>query len=661
MDVMDPTADPCENFFQYACGNWNKRHVIPEDKSSFNTFEKLHDDLQLTLKGLLEEPPDKDDSQSAVKVKTLYKSCVNVSQIEKISDIPLREVLADLGSWPVVEQHWDPSKFVLEDVLGTMRGKYNAPILIDCWVGPDDKNSSVNIIQLEQPTLGMPSREYYLHSESWNYIQAYLNYMTNVALLMGANKSTGPMEMFEVLKFETALANVTIPQSERHDTGALYKKLKVRELIRSVPDFHWMKYFNSFLPYPITENEEIVTYAPKYIKNMIELTRKTDPRIVANYVIWRVILGFAPEMTESYQLLRNEYRKVLQGVLTDKQRWKKCVEYVNERLGLAVGAMFIKEHFRKGSKKTALEMIHNIRAAFNELLEENNWMDDETRSVARQKANAMNERIGYPEFITVKEELDIKYEALHFDVDYYFENILKVEKFAANKTMKNFRQRVEKEKWEQDPAIVNAFYNPNTNEIVFPAGILQPLFYSEHFPKSLNYGGIGVVIGHEITHGFDDKGRQYDKEGNMKQWWKNVTIEAFQERAQCIVDQYSKYKLDQIGLFIDGKNTKGENIADNGGLKQSYRAYRKWVAKHGEEDSMPGLEHTHDQLFFLNYAQIWCGMMRDEEALHKIRTSVHSPGPIRVMGPLSNSEDFSRVYNCPLGSKMNPVHKCSVW
>ncbi|XP_011861519.1 PREDICTED: neprilysin-2-like [Vollenhovia emeryi] len=199
------------------------------------------------------------------------------------------------------------------------------------------------------------------------------------------------------------------------------------------------------------------------------------------------------------------------------------------------------------------------------------------------------------------------------------------------------------------------------NISVFPAGILQPRFYSQHFPKSLNYGGIGVVIGHEITHGFDDKGRQFDKDGNLMQWWNNATIKAFRERAQCIVDQYSRYKLQEVNLYINGRMTQGENIADNGGLKQAFRAYKKWVSIHGEEPLLPGVNLTHDQLFFLNYAQIWCGSMRPEEALTKIRSSVHSPGSIRVLGPLSNSEDFAKAFNCPLGSPMNPKKKCNVW
>ncbi|KAL3227885.1 hypothetical protein MRX96_003836 [Rhipicephalus microplus] len=288
-------------------------------------------------------------------------------------------------------------------------------------------------------------------------------------------------------------------------------------------------------------------------------------------------------------------------------------------------------------------------------------MDTETRKVAEEKANAMNERIGYPELLTNPYELSKEYDSLVVHEDLYLDNVFNILQFEATRNQLKLRQPVNKEKWTTEPAVVNAFYNPNKNDIVFPAGILQPLFYSHHFPKSLNYGGIGVVIGHEITHGFDDKGRQFDKDGNLKPWWNNKTVQTFRERAQCMVDQYSSYVLEDVNLNINGKMTQGENIADNGGLKQAYRAYKKWVKQHGEEPLLPGINLTHDQLFFLNYAQIWCGSMRPEEALNKIRTSVHCPGPIRVLGPLSNSYDFSRAYNCANMSRMNPAKKCSVW
>lgn len=660
LQSMDRTADPCQDFYQYACGNWNKKHIIPDDRPSFNTFEKLHDDLQIKLRSLLEEGIQDYDSVATSKAKHLYKSCINTSRIEAVGDAPLHQMISLLGGWPVVEKNWKEDSFVVEDALGLVRANFTSIIIIFCSVAADDKNSSSNIIQIDQPDFGMPSREYYLNDRVSDYIHAYLQYMVDTAVLFGANQTDAERDMYQVLQFETKIANITKPSSERHDTGAIYNKMSIGDLSRDVPKFRWMQYFSKFLPYSLSNDEKIVSFAPEYMKDIADLLAKTDKRTIANYVVWRVVLEFMPDLPEVYQKVRRNYRARSQGITRDKPRWQKCVELTNEEMGMAVGAMFIRENFKKESKDAALHMIHNLREAFNDLLNENDWMDESTRKVARVKAYAMNERIGYPDFIKNESKLNEKYEKLYVGSD-YFSNIVNTKRFEVHSAMIKLRKTVDKDQWEQDPAVVNAFYNPNTNDIVFPAGILQPPFYSDKFPKSLNYGGIGVVIGHEITHGFDDKGRQYDMSGNLKQWWKNETIDAFRQRAQCMIDQYSSYQLEQIGLNIDGKNTQGENIADNGGLKQAYRAYKKGLEEYGPEKDLPGIGLTHQQLFFLNYAQIWCGSMRDEEALEKIRTSVHSPGSIRVLGPLSNSYDFSEAYQCPPGSPMNPEKKCHIW
>nr|CAD7433469.1 unnamed protein product [Timema monikensis] len=453
----------------------------------------------------------------------------------------------------------------------------------------------------------------------------------------------------------------SLPEADRHDTSAIYRKLKLSQLQVEVPQLNWLEYLNAFLDADITEDEPVVSYAMPYFSEMGRIIQRTDRRVIHNYVLWRMVMNIMPHMIDDYQQKRVEFRKILLGILSERNRWSQCVEWTNKKLGMAVGALFIRDNFNHESKETALEMIHTIREAFNELLAENHWMDDETRAVAKEKADAMNERIGYPELLTDPDELSKEYVMLNITEDQFLLNILNVLRYDAYHNLQKLRQPVNKDKWSTEPAVVNAFYNPNKNDIVFPAGILQPLFYSQHFPKSLNYGGIGVVIGHEITHGFDDKGRQFDKDGNMMQWWNNSTVRAFRERAQCIIEQYSLYKLDEVDLYVNGRMTQGENIADNGGLKQSFRAYKKWVRKHGEEPGLPGINLTHDQLFFLNYAQIWCGSMRPEDALTKIRSSVHSPGPIRVLGPLSNSHDFAQAYACPVGSPMNPTNKCTVW
>jgi len=663
LSAMDRNADPCHDFFQYACGSWNRKHVIPEDRSSISTFEVMADQLQVILKGILEQRPTKEDNFATTKAKYFYQSCMNMSQIVEVSDTPLRRVIQSLGGWPVTDSAWDPDRAPeLETMLAVIKRNFTLGVLIEEWVGPDDRNSQNHIIQIDQLQLGLPSRDYFLDEQSDRDLVAYHNYMTDVSHLLGANESHAAEELWKVVQFERQLANISVPEVIRIDTSAIYHKITIQKLTELVPQINWMTYFSELVsPMKINETEAIVSYSMDFFLALGKVLEKTEKRVIHNYIIWRLVMDLMPHMPPQYESTRAEFRRVLLGVLTDRNRWNRCVEWTNKKLGMAVGALFIRDNFNHESKATALEMIHDIRDAFNDLLEENAWMDTETRLVAEDKANSMTERIGYPEYITNDTRLEEEYKNLTIRGDQFLENLFAILRFEADRNVAKLQKPVDKDKWATEPAVVNAFYNPNKNDIVFPAGILQPLFYSQHFPKSLNYGGIGVVIGHEITHGFDDKGRQFDKHGNLKQWWNNRTIAAFRKEAQCIIDQYSNYTLDEINLGIDGRLTQGENIADNGGLKQAFRAYRKWVANNGAEPELPGLDLTHNQLFFLNYAQIWCGSMRPEDALTKIRSSVHSPGPIRVLGPLSNSRDFSEAYNCPATSRMNPPKKCSVW
>ncbi|EDV47339.1 neprilysin-1 [Drosophila erecta] len=661
---MDLSSDPCEDFFQYACGTWNKMHPIPEDRSSISTFEVLSDQQQVILRAVLEEPIDERDNKATIKAKTFFKSCMDIPQIRKVGTGRLKQVLKSLGGWPVIERDWSPpADLSVERLMGQLRLKYSEPVMIELYVGADDKNSSVNILQMDQLQYALPSRDYYLKESSANDRRAYHRYMTQVALLLGANPATAAAELEKVVLFETQLVNVSLPEADRHDTSLVYRKMLLPELQDLVPEVQWQEYLQAALGpgIPLQEDEPVVTYGLQYLTEMGKILAHTDRRVVHNYMLWRLVMSLMSHMIDEYQRERVEFSKILMGIQSERTRWSQCVEWTNKKLGVAVGALFIRDNFNQESKEVALEMIHTIRAAFNELLAENDWMDNETRAVAKEKADSMNERIGYPELLTNATELEQEYVNLTIVPDNFINNVLSILQWESEKMLRLLRQPVDKEKWTTEPAVVNAFYNPNKNDIVFPAGILQPLFYSQHFPKSLNYGGIGVVIGHEITHGFDDKGRQFDKEGNMMQWWNNATIEAFRERTQCVIDQYSRYKINEVNMFMDGRMTQGENIADNGGLKQAFRAYKKWETLHGREQLLPGLNMTHDQLFFLNYAQIWCGSMRPEDALTKIRSAVHSPGFVRVLGPLSNSRDFASAYKCPLGSTMNPAKKCSVW
>ncbi|KAK7093251.1 neprilysin-1-like [Littorina saxatilis] len=666
MEAMDATIEPCDDFFEFACGNWNKIHIIPDDRASYNTFSKLGDDIQGMLKDLLEEPVQEKDCEATMKAKYLYASCLNETAIDEQGLAPIEELLAELGGWPVVlGAGWKGEKVDVMDLMVQLR-HYNNKILIEQWVSADDKNSGVNIIQLDQPDLGMPSPDYYLKSEDAQFLRVYEEYATEVAKVFGASESRAEREIRDLVELEIKLANITVPQAERRDNEKMYNRMTVKDLQDSVPGFDWLLYLQKiFKPVDIKLDvtEEIVVYGPEYLKHMVVIFNETPKRTLVNYLIWRIMMNRIVNLPRKYRDLKKDYFKTVYGSESERSRWRECVSYVNDHMGNAVGRLFVEEHFDENSKATALEMIHNIREAFYELLEEADWMDEHTRIVAYGKAEAIAEKIGYADSILNDTALNAEYADVSFSKDQYFENVLANIRHIAIGTLKILRDPVDRTKWSTTPAVVNAFYSSTKNQIMFPAAILQPPFYSKEYPKSLNYGGIGMVIGHEITHGFDDRGRQFDKDGNLIQWWDDTVIKRFKNRAQCIIDQYSNYTVPEVGMKVNGIQTQGENIADNGGIKEAYRAYRKWVADKGsEEPRLPGmLNYTNNQLFFLNFAQVWCGTMRPEAAINRIRTGVHSPGRFRVIGTLQNMNKFSEAFQCGTDSYMNRKRKCSVW
>ncbi|KAK3784347.1 hypothetical protein RRG08_053831 [Elysia crispata] len=353
---------------------------------------------------------------------------------------------------------------------------------------------------------------------------------------------------------------------------------------------------------------------------------------------------------------------VLFGISAEMARFRLCAGYATSNLDQCVGRMFIKDNFQVEAKVTVLDMIKELHKSFNELLDDLEWMDDKTRKMAKEKNDFISPKIGYPEQVMNDTYLEERYSIFTYYRDKYFENVLENKRQAVSKNLRELRQPFDKKKWEGDPSQVNAYYNPVKNQIMFPAGILQPPFFSMTYPKSMNFGGIGFLIGHEVTHGFDDKGRQYDKYGNLVQWWAKEAEMKFKKKAQCVIDQYGNFSVPGIDMNLNGVNTQGENIADNGGLKQAFKAYRNWVDRRGKEEPLlPGLGFTHNQIFFINFAQMWCVLSRDAALIGSIRTGVHSPGKFRVIGSAQNSPDFAKAFNCPSGTYMNPKKKCTVW
>uniref|UniRef100_A0A8P4K8T2 Neprilysin n=1 Tax=Dicentrarchus labrax TaxID=13489 RepID=A0A8P4K8T2_DICLA len=605
IENMDASVDPCDNFYQYACGGWLKKNIIPETSSRYSTFDILRDELEVILKV-------EGEAAALTKAKTLYKSCTNESLIELRGGAPLLDMLPDVFEWPIAVDNWETNygkTWRLEDVVAKLNEKYGTQLLVNFFVGTDDRDSNSHIIHVGQTSLGLLSRDYYACTGPYaEACRAYEQFMIDLAKLIRTdrkltiNETRIREEVTRVMDLERDIANATDTPEDRNNPVLLYNKMELGDLN-------------------------------------------------ANFTL----------EVES---------QALSGTTSEAAVWRQCALYVNNNLDNAVGRLYVQEAFSEKSKEL---MIKDIRQVFISNLDDLTWMDAETKKAAEEKARAIRERIGYSDNIMDDEYLNNEYK------DEYFENILQNLEYVQKKRLRKLRVKLYctivsftvplfnstllvLSRWVTGAAVVNAFYSSSKNQIVFPAGILQPPFFSKGQAKSLNYGGIGMVIGHEITHGFDDNGRNYDKDGDLKDWWTPDSTQRFLELSKCIVNQYGNFSWDLAnGLHLNGNNTLGENIADNGGIRQAYQAYKNYVKEHGEEPPLPGIDLSHNQLFFLNFAQVWCGTHRPEQAVNSIKVDVHSPGKFRVLGSLQNFPEFAKAFSCNKSSYMVPDNTCRVW
>ncbi|XP_018052701.1 PREDICTED: endothelin-converting enzyme 1-like isoform X4 [Atta colombica] len=563
LKYMDKSVDPCQDFYQYACGNWAKRNPIPKDKAGYDTFEMVRESLDSVLRELLEDPishdADEIDSDDAmIKAKHLFQSCMNYEILEQRMERPLIRLLDQLGGWPILKPNWDPDKFDWLRLTAQLR-LYNNEVLISEWVGPDIKNSDKYVIQFDQTSLGLPTKDYFLQPSNAIYLKAYKDYLMGIAILLGASSDNATIDVEELIEFETQLASITSSPDERRNSSELYQRMSVGKLRALVPQIDWCLYLSIVLARPIHFFEPVVVFALQYIQDLVVLLSKTQPRTVANYLLWRFVRHRVNNLDDRFQQVKQKFYYILFGREQAPSRWKNCVTQVNSNMDMAVGSMFVKKYFDKNSKNDTLSMTREIQRSFRELLDKTSWIDDETKCLATEKVNSMSLRIGYPDFILQPRLLNERYKDVVIRPDKYFENTLNILQHLTRVEQAHLGNTVNKTLWNTNtaPAVVNAYYSRNKNQIMFPAGILQPPFYHRFFPRSLNYGGIGVVIGHEITHGFDDKGRLFDKDGNLYRWWKDEAVDGFHRRAQCLIDQYANYTVTEVGMQIDGVNTQG--------------------------------------------------------------------------------------------------------
>ncbi|XP_044313044.1 neprilysin-2 isoform X1 [Drosophila rhopaloa] len=672
---MKPEVEPCDNFYEFACGSYLEEENIPDDKVSISTFSVISDKLQEQLKEIITAERPETDPKHFRLPNLLYKACMNKTLIETLGPEPITRVAEKLGGWPLIKgDSWnaDDSWTWQEQVKKFRTAGFSMDYIIDFSIGVDLQNSTKRLIDLDQSSLAL-SREYLVKGFNETLVTAYYDYMVDIAVLFGANKDLAKTELLSALEFEIDLANISWPNEKRRNSSELYNLRTPAQLQAAYPYVQWVDYMNALLPegLDVAEDEKINLSVPSFFEELGKLLARTPKRVIANYMFWRIhgfSVGFLNEEFRKRQL---QYATSLSGRQEQEARWKECVDMVtgsncrfeDDGIAISVGSLYVRKHFHKDSKANALEMVNDIRSVFNDILDEVNWMDPKTKKEAKEKLHSMATHIGYPDEMLDNEKLAAYYAKLDIDPDKYFESFLGMNIFGTDYSFNKLRLPVNKTDWVRHarPAIVNAFYSSLENSIQFPAGILQGHFFNAQRPKYMNFGAIGYVIGHEITHGFDDQGRQFDVKGNLRDWWQPDTQKAYLAKAKCIIEQYGNYTEKATGMNLNGINTQGENIADNGGVKESYIAYRRWAEKHGPEPKLPGLDYTPEQMFWLSSGQTWCAKYRKESLKMRITTGVHSPSEFRVLGSLSNMKDFAKDFQCPEGSPMNPVQKCEVW
>ncbi|ERL87973.1 hypothetical protein D910_05361 [Dendroctonus ponderosae] len=656
LEYMDQSVDPCDDFYQFTCGNFIKNTNIPDDKSSVTSFSIISDTLQEQLRTMIEEPLKADEPKPFQLTKKLYKACMNKTIIEADGLNTMRQILKQLGGWPALEgSRWNEGDFDWRQSVYKFRtAGYSVDYFIDFSVG----------IDLDQGSLGL-RREFLTKGLNDKLVKAYYDYMVDIAVLFGADRAVASKDLAESLDFEMKLANISLPSEKRRNATALYNPMSIRELQQKFPSIPWLEYINTLLaPDTRVSNEEVIVVSiPKYISDFEALVSRTPKRAQANYVMWRAVASSVSYLSDDLRKRQLDYTTIVTGRTEREARWKECIDISAGSLSIAAGALYVRKFFNEEARQNAKEMVSDIRAEFQDILKKVDWMDDKTRQNALDKARSMSTHIAYPDEMLNDAKLEEFYEGLELDQNQYLRSILNLTLFGTRFSFKRLRQPVNKTDWitHGRPAVVNAFYSAIENSIQFPAGILQGVFFSADRPRYMNYGAIGFVIGHEITHGFDDQGRQFDKEGNLVDWWQEETKKAFVQKAQCIIDQYGNYTVPELKLNLNGINTQGENIADIGGIKESYLAYRKWTGRNGNEPFLPGLKFNGRQMFWISAALTWCSATRVEELRQLVITDEHAPDRYRVIGPLSDMEYFAEDFGCPKGSKMNPVQKCQVW
>jgi putative endopeptidase len=645
--VMDTAADPCVDFYQYACGNWSKKHPIPSDAPYSDQFYNLEQYNRQILHGILEKAAAETSTTDANtrKIGDYYASCMDEPAVQKKGLAALQPELDRINGLTGKDQ--------LPELLAHLQ-LINVNAFLGFGSQQDFKDATRTIAVVSQNGMGLPEKDYYFRTgpKDEEIRKQYVQHVTNMLKLLGSNEAQAASDAAAIMKIETALAKGSLDVTAQRDPHNVYHLLPIGNLLAMTPSFHWGRFYST-LDSPAFS--EINVAEPEFFKGLNQVIADAGLPAIQAYLRWQLVGSLAGSILP--QALDEEkfdfYAHKLAGTPEQEARWKRCVRSTDAALPEVLGKVYVEQQFPASSKEKSLQMIHDIEAAMDRDIDSLDWMSATTKTRAKEKLRLVANKVGYPDKWRDYSKLEIvRGDALG--------NNLRAAEFESRRQLAKIGKLVDREEWIASTPTVNAFYNASMNDINFPAGVMQPAFFDTTQPDALNYGHIGLFMGHEITHGFDDEGRQFDGHGNLQDWWTKEDGDKFTQKAQCLIDEYSQFSVADTKL--NGKLTLGENTADNGGMRLAYMAYLARAAnEHVDLDKKSADGYTPVQQVFVGFAQDWCSEWRPELERLIATTDPHSPDRFRANGVLVNTPEFGKAFGCKAGQPMTPAKVCRVW